>query len=147
MTALGEPLVLHGPPGYGAALEGEALVTGDAFSPRYDLDRATGVISRRGHPAEGANIAGKILVVTTAKGGVAAGWAFYDLAQRGLAPKALVCRTTNPVLVQGCVLAGIAIMHRLQPDPTTSLATGDRLRLEPGRGTIAVLGRPGQNDS
>jgi len=135
------PLILAGPPGFGATVEGEALVTNDAFSPRYDLDRATGTIARKGHGAEGANIAGRILVITTAKGGVAAGWAMYDLQQRGLAPKALVCRTTNTVLVQGCVLAGIAIVHRLEPDPMTALRTGDRVRVEPEQGRLVLLGR------
>ena len=139
--AIAEPLLLQGPPGFGAPLEGEALVADDAFSPRYDLDRATGEISRKGHPACGESIARRILVVTTSKGGVAAGWAFYDLAQRGLAPKALICRTTNPVFVQGCVLAGIAILHRLEPDPIESLETGDWLALEPRLGRVRLLRR------
>ena len=134
-------VILRGPPGYGAPVEGEVLVTNDAFSPRYDLDRATGTFARKGHGAEGANIAGKVLVITTAKGGVAAGWAMYDLRERGLAPKALVCRTTNTVLVQGCVLAGIPIVHRLEPDPTATLHSGDRVRVEPAEGRLVVLER------
>jgi len=138
--AIAKPL-LQGPPGFGEPLEAEALVVDDAFSPRYDLDRASGVISRKGHAAYGASIAGRVLIVTTAKGGVAAGWAFYDLAQRGLAPRALICRSTNPVFVQGCVLAGIAILHRLAPDPIGALATGDWLRLEPRRGRAILLRR------
>jgi predicted aconitase with swiveling domain len=134
-------LVLEGPPGFGPVVEGEALVTGDAFSPRYDLDRATGEISRRGHRAEGQNVRDKVLVVTTSKGGVAAGWAFYDLKRRGLAPRALICRSTNSVFVQGCVLANIPILHRLEPDPLEALCTGDRVRVEPQRGRVLVLER------
>lgn len=136
-----DALVLHGPPGFGPAVEGEVLVASDGFSPRYDLDRTTGEISRRGHSAEGRNIRGKILVISAPKGGVAAGWAFYDLKSRGLAPAALVCRTTNTVFVQGCVLAGIPIVHRLEPDPVQALSTGDRVRVEPAQGRIVVLGR------
>lgn len=133
--------VLRGPPGFGEAIEGEVLVSSEAFSPRYDLDRATGEISRKGHAIEGQNVAGKILVVPAAKGGVAAGWAFYDLHQRGIAPKALICGTTNPVFVQGCVLAGIPIMHRLEPDPVAGLADCERARMDPGAGTVTVLAR------
>ena len=135
-----KPLVLTGPPGFGAPVEGRLLVSRDAFSPRYDLDRSNGVISRQGHCLEGANISGAILVIPVAKGGVAAGWAFYDLAARGITPKALICRRTNPVMVQGCILAGLPIMHELTPDPVTSLKTGDRVRVDPGRGTVTVLG-------
>lgn len=131
--------VLRGPVGFGPIVEGEALVSSDAFSPRYDLDRATGLISREGHAIAGHNISGKILVMPAAKGGVAAGWAFYDIMRRGVGPLALICRETNPVMVQGAVLAGFPIMHRLEPDPVTSIRTGDRLRVDPGGGTVTVL--------
>lgn len=133
--------VLTGPAGFGDPAEGAALVSEDAFSPRYDLDRATGIISRKDHAAAGASIAGVVLVVPAAKGGVAAGWAFYDLAKRGLGPAALICRETNPVFVQGAVLAGLPIMHRLTPDPVTAIRTGDRVRIEPGAGRVTIVGR------
>jgi predicted aconitase with swiveling domain len=136
---------LRGPSGFGAIIEAEALVSPEAFSPRYDLDRATGEISRKGHAIEGHNIAGKILVIPAAKGGVAAGWAFYDLRARGIAPAGLICSTTNPVFVQGCVLAGIGIMHRLQPEPLAMLKTGDLLRMEPEKGCVTILRRAGQS--
>lgn len=136
-----EALVFHGPSGFGGPVEGEALVSSDSFSPRYDLDRATGLIARQGHAIAGHNIAGKILVIPAAKGGVAAGWAFYDIARRGVGPLALICRETNPVMVQGAVLAGIPIMHRLEPDPVTSIRTGDRLRVDPAAGAVTILRR------
>jgi uncharacterized protein len=132
-------VVLRGPAGFGPTVEGEALVSSDAFSPRYDLDRATGTISRKDHAIFGHNIAGKVLVMPVAKGGVAAGWAFYDIVQRQVGPLALICRETNPVMVQGAVLAGIPIMHRLDPDPVTSIRTGDRVRIDPGGGTVTIL--------
>jgi hypothetical protein len=137
----GTVYVLRGPRGYGHLIEAEVLVSKDAFSPRYDLDRGNGEISRRGHALEGQNIAGRILVVPAAKGGVAAGWAFYDLAARGIAPAALICTRTNPVFVQGCVLARIGIMHELEPDPVANLRTGDRVRFDPENGTVTVLER------
>jgi len=139
--------LLKGPAGFGRVIEAEALVSTEAFSPRYDLDRATGEISRKGHAIEGRIIAGKILVVPAAKGGVAAGWAFYDLQARGIAPAALICSTTNPVFVQGCVLAGIGIMHRLEPDPLGTLQTGDLLRMDPGAGTVTILRRPAAGEN
>ena len=72
---------------YGAAVEGEAVVFLDGFSPRYDLDRVTGVISKIGHAQEGRSLSGKILVIPSAKGGVAAGWAFSDMKAKGFAPR------------------------------------------------------------
>jgi uncharacterized protein len=134
-------ITLRGPAGFGPAVEGEALVSTDAFSPRYDLDRATGIISRRDHAIAGSNIKGKVLVIPAAKGGVAAGWAFYDIAQRGIGPLALICRETNPVMVQGAVLAGIPIIHRLEPDPVSIIRNGDFVRVDPANGTVTILRR------
>jgi hypothetical protein len=59
--------------------------------------------------------------------------------QRGIAPQALICQRTNPVFVQGCVLAGIAILHALSPDPVATLQTGDWVRLDPAHGTVTRL--------
>lgn len=131
-------LVLHGPPGFGAPVEGQALVSADGFSARYDLDHTTGVISRESHELHGQSVVGRILVVSTAKGGTATGWRLLDLVSRGTAPRALIFRRTNPVMVQGAVLAGIPIMHRLAPDPLDVLATGDLLRLVPAEGRVEV---------
>lgn len=137
-------LVLSGPPGFGAPVAGRALVSAHGFSARYDLDHTTGVISRESHDLYGESVVGRILVVSTAKGGTATGWRLLDLVARGTAPSALVFRTTNPVMVQGAVLAGIAIMHRLEPDPLDVLATGDLLHLIPDEGRLEVE-RPGRD--
>ncbi len=73
-----ERLVLRGPAGYGEAIEAEALVSSDGFSARYYLDHTTGVISREAHELYGQSLVGKVLVVSTAKGGTATGWRLAD---------------------------------------------------------------------
>src|SRR6185295_10434382 len=72
-------LVLRGPVGLGPAVEGEALVSAQGFSARYDLNRKTGRFSREAHDLYGQSIVGKILVHPTAKGGVATAWALYEM--------------------------------------------------------------------
>lgn len=124
----------------GPVVEGEAIVSTEGFSPRYDLNRWTGKISRPGHAIEGENITGKVLFFPTAKGGIAAGWAFYDLASKGIAPKAIVFGKTNPVMVQGAVFAGITITEGWSRDPSGVVRTGDTVRVDPGRRTIELLG-------
>ncbi len=100
---------------YGDRVEGPLLVSTDGFSPRYDLDRATGIITRAGHSLYGRQLAGSIVAFPTAKGGVAAGWAFLDLQSRGLAPLAFVFGITNSVMVHGAVMAGVPIADGLSP--------------------------------
>ena len=60
--------------GIGPVVEGEALVADDNFSARYDLDRIKGVFSRPQHKLVGQSYKDKILVLNTAKGGVASAW-------------------------------------------------------------------------
>lgn len=126
---------------FGPVVEGEALVSTEGFSPRYDLDRWTGEISRPGHALEGENIKDKILFFPTAKGGIAAGWAFYDLKTKGIAPKAFIFGVTNPVMVQGAVFAGITVTEGWSQDPIELIRTGDLVRVDPSVKTIEVLDR------
>jgi len=125
----------------GAAVEGEALVSSEGFSPRYDLDRWSGLITKPGHKLEGQNIRDKILFFPTAKGGIAAGWAFYDIRNKGFAPKALVFGVTNPVMVQGAVFANIPITEGWSRNPLECIQTGDIVRVDPPRKVIELLRR------
>ena len=126
---------------YGSTVEGEALVSEEGFSPRYDLDRWTGLITKPGHKLEGANITDKICFFPTAKGGIAAGWAFFDIKWKKIAPRAFIFGVTNPVMVQGAVFAGITITEGWQPHPRDAVKTGDWVRVNPAEKTIVVLRR------
>lgn len=123
---------------WGHRVKGRALVMREGFSPRYDLDRLTGIISRIGHSAEGESICDRIIIIPTAKGGVAGGWAFYDLLQKGIAPKALVFGKLNPVMVQGAVLAGMPIMEQWEEDALTLVKSGDEVELDPAARTMII---------
>jgi len=126
---------------FGEVVEGEALVSTEGFSPRYDLDRWSGLISRPGHALEGHNIKDKILITPSAKGGIAAGWAFYDIHAKGIAPKAFVFGVTNPVMVQGAVFAGITITEGWSADPYRLIHTGDVVRVDPAKRTVTLVRR------
>ena len=126
---------------WGPVVEGEAVVSAEGFSPRYDLDRWSGVITKPGHKLEGVSIRDKILFFPTAKGGIAAGWAFHDIKHKGIAPKALCFGVTNPVMVQGAIFAGIAITEGWSQDPLRCLQSGDRVRVDPALKTITLLRR------
>lgn len=125
----------------GKVVQGEALVSREGFSPRYDLDRTTGVISKIGHSLEGRCIRDKILVIPSAKGGVAAGWAFADIMEKGFALKALVFGRLNPVMVQGAVFAGVTITEGWTPDAMQVIVSGDLIEIDPGERVIRVLRR------
>ena len=131
--------VLHVTRAWGPVTEAPVLVMREGFSPRYDLDRLTGIISRIGHSAEGESIKGRILVIPTTKGGVAGGWAFFDLLHKGIAPAGLVFGKLNPVMVQGAVLARMPVTEGWPKNLLDVLHNGDRIRLHPQANTITVL--------
>ena len=132
--------ILHCHPGIGPACRGIAMVAQDDFSARYDLDRNLGIFSRPSHALAGQSYVGRILVLNTAKGGVASAWMLRDMTERGLAPMALVFNLVNPILAQGAVFAGLTLLDRFECDVTTAIQTGDELLLEPAEGRVTRLG-------
>jgi hypothetical protein len=125
--------------GVGPTIRGIAAVSVDPFSPRYDLNRDTGVITRNGHSLNGLSIKGRILLFPSAKGGVAAGWAYFDLRTRNLAPLAFIFQTVNSVMVQGAVMAGIPILDGISVDDYQKIKTGDELEVDGSHGIIRVF--------
>jgi predicted aconitase with swiveling domain len=127
--------------GIGAPVSGVALVAADDFSARYDLDRLAGIFSRPSHRLFGQSYVGKILVLNTAKGGVASAWMLHEMASRRLAPAALVFNRANPILAQGAALAGLPLVDRFQGDVTSLIRTGDEVAVDPPRGLVTILRR------
>ena len=125
--------------GVGPRVSGEALVTDDNFSARYDLDRIQGICSRPQHKLAGQSYVDKIMVFNTAKGGVASAWMLYEMMSRGVAPKALLFNIVNPILAQGAALAGMALCDRFADgDVTRLIETGDRVTVDPAAGRVVV---------
>lgn len=126
-------------PGIGGEVTGEALVTDDNFSARYDLDRLKGVFSRPQHKLAGATYVGRILVVNTAKGGVATAWMLHEMAVRGMAPKAILLNKANTILAQGAAFADMALCDRfVDGDVTKLIATGERVTVYPKEGRVMI---------
>ncbi|SIR02683.1 predicted aconitase subunit 2 [Aromatoleum tolulyticum] len=122
----------------GEPVEGLALVSTEGFSPRYDLDRWSGLITKPGHKLEGRSIVDRICFFPTAKGGIAAGWAFPDIVAKKLAPRALVFGVTNPVMVQGAAFAGITLTEGWEPDALALVRNDDLVRIDPAERLIHI---------
>ena len=128
--------------GIGPDVTGEALVAKDNFSARYDLDRIKGIFSRPQHALVGQSYVDKILVLNTAKGGVASAWMLYEMASRGIAPKAILFNAANTILAQGAALASMAMCDRFEGGDVTSLIqTGDQLVVQPESGLVTISNR------
>jgi predicted aconitase with swiveling domain len=136
------PVVLECHPGIGPAVTGTALVADDNFSARYDLDRLAGTFSRPAHKLYGQSYVGKVLVLVTAKGGVASAWMLHEMAARGMAPKAILFDRANTILAQGAAFANLTLLDRFRDGcPTTLIRSGDELAIDPAAGRVTILSR------
>ena len=123
--------------GIGPIVSGETLVAADNFSARYDLDRIKGVFSRPQHLLFGQSYKDKILVLNTAKGGVATAWMLHEMVARGIAPKALVLNSANTILAQGAAMANMTLVDRFAHGEVTKLiTTGQIITVNPEAGYI-----------
>ena len=123
----------------GKPVRGQALVANDGFSARYDLDRIKGVFSRPAHQLAGQSYGGTILVLDTAKGGVASSWMLHEMAARGIVPLALVLNSVNPILVQGAAFGNVTLLAGFDGDITATVAHGATVELDPAARTLRVL--------
>jgi predicted aconitase with swiveling domain len=123
----------------GKPVKGEALVAQDGFSARYDLDRVAGVFSRPAHKLAGQSYAGRILVLDTAKGGVASAWMLHEMAARGVVPLALVFNSVNPILVQGAAFGGVTMLAGFDGDITAQVPQGASVEVDTHSKTLIVL--------
>ena len=125
--------------GIGPKVRGIALVADDNFSARYDLDRLKGVFSRPKHKLYGQSYKDLILVLNTAKGGVATAWMLYEMTSRSIAPRAILFNQANTILAQGAALANMAMVDRFKDgDVTKLIKTGDNLSVDPSLGVVLI---------
>jgi uncharacterized protein len=123
----------------GKKVRGEALVAKDGFSARYDLDRSKGVFSRPTHQLAGQSYVGKVLVLETAKGGVATAWMLHEMRSRGMVPAALVFNSVNPILAQGAALGEVTMLAGFDEDITSAIPNGVIVEVDPQARTIALI--------
>jgi len=118
--------------------EGVALVTSEGIAFNLGVDETTGIVIEAGHPLKDTSVAGRVLVCRSGKGSTAGSFSLLQLAERGLAPAAIVNVQADAVVTAGCVLANIPLVHRLDTD-IAEFATGSRLRVDGDAGTVEVL--------
>ena len=128
----------------GRRVVGQALVASDGFSARYDLNRLQGVFSRPAHKLVGQSYVDRILVLDTAKGGVATAWMLNEMRSRNMVPSAIVFNTVNTILAQGAALGDVSMLAGFDGvDITAQIPHGAMVEVDPDARTIRVLA-PGE---
>jgi len=121
--------------GYG---EGEALVSHEPIC-FYLTDPKTGVVREKTHELAGKNIANKVLIFPSGKASsVVQIDGLFKLASHNLAPKAMIVKDVETVLIVSAFIAKVPLVDRLEKDPFETIHTGDLVKVDADKGTVTV---------
>jgi len=121
--------------GYG---EGEALVSHEPIC-FYLTDPKTGIVRERSHELAGKSLANKVLVFPSGKASsVVQIDGLFKLASHNVAPKALIIKDVETVLVVSAFLVKIPLVDRLEKDPFEIIRTGDFVKVDAEKGVVTI---------
>lgn len=121
--------------GYG---EGEALVSHEPIC-FYLTDPKTGIVREKTHELAGQNLAGKVLVFPSGKASsVVQIDGLFKLASNNLAPKAMIVRDIETVLIVSAVLTKVPLVDRLEKDPFEAISTGDLVKVDSEKEIVTI---------
>ncbi len=125
----------------GGCGEGEALVSHEPIC-FYLTDPKTGIIREKTHELAGKSIANKVLVFPSGKASsVVQIDGLFKLASNNLAPKAMIVKDVETVLVVSAFLAKVPLVDRLEKDPFEAIHTGDFVKVDADKSTITITGK------
>jgi hypothetical protein len=121
--------------GYG---EGEALVSHEPVC-FYLTDPKTGVVREKSHELFGETISNRVLVFPSGKASsVVQIDGLFKLVKNGLAPKAMIVKDVETVLVVTAFIAQVPLVNRLERDPLEAISTGDLVKVDANKGTVTI---------
>jgi len=122
--------------GYG---EGEALISHEPIC-FYLTNPKTGIIREKGHELEGKSVANKVLIFPSGKASsVVQIDGLFKLASNGVAPKAMIVKDVETVLIVSAVIANVPLVDRLEKDPFHIINTGDFVKVNADEGKVTVI--------
>ena len=121
--------------GYG---EGEALVSHESIC-FYLTDPKTGIVREKSHELAGKNLANKVLVFPSGKASsVVQIDGLFKLAAHNLAPKAMIVKDVETVLVVSAFIVKVPLVDRLEKDPFEAIQTGDFVKVDAEKGMVTI---------
>jgi len=138
-------IILKGHKGIGGTAEGEALVTKNALSYIFDVGgiwekpMSAKVTNKIEMPDwYGKDLANKVLVFPTGRGGIFSTALLMGLAAKGLAPKAIINIKTHPVFAYASIVLDLPTVDGLDKNPLDVIETGDWVKVDASKGIVEV---------
>ncbi len=130
--------LFHARHAMGRTVRGIALVANDGFSARYDLDRVASMFSRPAHKLAGRSYIDRILVLDTAKGGVASAWMLHEIEIARVEPARIRVQLGQSDPRTGRRLRDLPMLAGFDVDITGAIADGCQLEIDPATRTLHV---------
>ena len=108
-------------------VEGEAIVSSESIGFLGGVDPETGVVIEKGHPLEGKNIKGKILIFPTGKGSTVGSYILYRMKKNNVAPLGIINEECEPITAVGVIISDIPCVDKIK---INNIKNGDKIRIE-----------------
>ncbi len=138
-------IILKGHKGIGGTAEGEALVSKNALSYIFDVGGIweTPMSAKVTNKIEmpdwyGQDLANKVLVFPTGRGGIFSTAMLMGLAHKGLGPKAMINIKTHPVFAYASIVLDLPTVDELDKNPLEVIETGDWVKVDAQKGVVEV---------
>jgi predicted aconitase with swiveling domain len=131
-----KPLILKGRVIVEGHCTAEALVSSKPISFLGGVDPADGKIIEKNHDLCGKCVKNKVLCFPHGHGSTVGSYVLYSLAKKGLAPKAILNQTGDPVVVVGAIIAEIPMIDQLD---VNKIKNGDTLEIDANKGIVKIL--------
>ena len=133
-----QPITLKGRPIVEGHCKAKAIVSTKPISFLGGVDPADGRIIEKKHDLCGICIKDKILCFPHGHGSTVGSYVLYSLARKGLAPKAIINETADPVVVVGAIIANVPMIDQVE---IKQIRTGDTIEVNACKGTATILKR------
>ena len=120
-------------------IEGEVIISKDDIM-FYLIKPETGEVLEAEHDLEGKSIANKILIFPSGKGSsVVQGDGLYQLKMKNNAPKGMILKRSETVLVASAIIMEIPMVDKVDEEFYKLIKNGDRIKLDATNGKIEIL--------
>ena len=109
---------------------GEAFVTDTPITLLGFVNRETGEIEEKSHPANGESLAGKVAIFPKGSGSTVAPYVLLELFYRGNAPIAIANTEIDQQSAPACSLEGIPYAYSFDDDIIGNINHGDQVELK-----------------
>ena len=117
--------------------EGEALISHEPIGFLGGVDPRTGQVIEKGHPLEGKNISGKVLIFPNGKGSTVGSYVMLQLARNGKAPVAIINVSAEPIIAVGAIISKIPMVDKPEKDIYSLVKEGQKIRVDGSAGLIS----------